>query len=144
MIEFNCSCERKYHRAPLDGYEISSGAIEKIPNILKDYHRVYVVADRNTYRVAGERVESILKAHNMHHTTRIIDREQPLPNAETLGEIVLHAHDHSALSDIFAYSPLPDIILAVGSGTINDSCRLAAYRLNLPFAVVGTAPSMDG
>ena len=144
MIEFDCSCERKHHRAPLEGYDISCGAINNIPNILKDYRRVYVVADRNTYRVAGERVEAILKANGMHHATHVIQREVVLPNAETLGEIILYAHDHAAISDIFKYSPLPDLILAVGSGTVNDSCRLASYRLGLPYAVVGTAPSMDG
>ena len=144
MIEFDCSCERKHHRAPLEGYDISCGAINNIPTILKDYRRIYVVADRNTYRVAGERVEAILKANGMHHATHVIDREVVLPNAETLGEIILYAHDHAAISDIFKYSPLPDLILAVGSGTVNDSCRLASYRLGLPYAVVGTAPSMDG
>ena len=144
MIEFDCTCERKHHRAPLEGYDISCGAINNIPAILKDYHRVYMVADRNTYRVAGERVEAILKANGMHHATHVIDRDNVLPNAETLGEIILYAHDHAAISDIFKYSPLPDLILAVGSGTINDSCRLASYRLGLPYAVVGTAPSMDG
>ena len=35
MIEFACSCDMKKHRAPLEGYEISSGAIKKIPEILK-------------------------------------------------------------------------------------------------------------
>ena len=144
MIEFDCTCERKHHRAPLEGYDISRGAIENIPTTLKEYHRIYVVADRNTYRVAGARVEAILKAHGMHHATHVIDRDIVLPNVETLGEIVLHANDHAAISNIFAYSPLPDLILAVGSGTINDSCRLASYRLGLPCAVVGTAPSMDG
>ena len=39
MIEFACSCDMKKHRAPLEGYEISSGAIKKIPQILKDYLR---------------------------------------------------------------------------------------------------------
>ncbi|MBQ9796817.1 MAG: sn-glycerol-1-phosphate dehydrogenase [Clostridia bacterium] len=144
MIEFTCGCAQKKHRAPLEGYDISQGAIEKIPAILKDYHRVYVVADQNTYRVAGARVEAILKEHGMHHATHVIDRNIVLPNFETLGEIVLYAHDHAAKSNIFEYSPLPDLILAVGSGTINDSCRLASYRLHLPYAVVGTAPSMDG
>jgi glycerol-1-phosphate dehydrogenase [NAD(P)+] len=144
MFEFNCTCERKHHRAPLEGYDISSGAIENIPEVLKDYRRIYLVADRNTYRAAGARVESILKANGMHHATHVIDRDVVLPNAETLGEIVFYANDHAAISDIFSYSPLPDLILAVGSGTINDSCRLASYRLGLPYAVVGTAPSMDG
>ena len=144
MIEFDCTCSRKHHRAPLEGYRIYSGAIEEIPTLLGDYHRIYVVADRNTYRVAGARVEALLKEHGMLHAVRIIDRDVVLPNAETLGEIVLHANDHAAISDIFAYSPLPDLILAVGSGTVNDSCRLASYRLGLPYAVVATAPSMDG
>jgi glycerol-1-phosphate dehydrogenase [NAD(P)+] len=67
-----------------------------------------------------------------------------LPNADTLGKIILNAGDLAAKPNIFAYSELPDFILAVGSGTINDSCRLASYRLNLPYGVVGTAPSMDG
>ncbi len=90
------------------------------------------------------RAEALLKAHGMLHAVHVIDRDPVLPDAKTLGEIILYAHDLSAKSDIFAYSPLPDLILAVGSGTINDSCRLASYRMNLPYAVVGTAPSMDG
>ena len=48
MIEFDCSCEMKKHRAPIEGWEISSGALNKIPEILKDYNKIYVVADENT------------------------------------------------------------------------------------------------
>lgn len=144
MIEFSCSCERKKHAAPLEGYEISSGALAKIPQILKDYCRIYMVADKNTYRVAGKQVEEILKANNMHHNTLILQNDVVLPNAETVGNIILNANDLSAKSDIFKYSPLPDFILAVGSGTVNDSCRISSYRLGLPYGVVATAPSMDG
>ncbi|MBQ9085694.1 MAG: sn-glycerol-1-phosphate dehydrogenase [Clostridia bacterium] len=144
MIRFACNCAMGEHRAPLEGYEISSGAIQKLPEILKDYHRVYMVADRNTYRAAGEQVEQILKENGMFHQSLVLDDEVVLPNAQTLGKIILYANDLGAKSDIFQYSPLPDLILAVGSGTINDSCRLASYRMGLPYAVVGTAPSMDG
>ncbi len=144
MIELACSCEKKKHQAPLEGYEISAGAIEKIPTILNDYTRIYMVADRNTYRAAGERVEEILKKNGMHLATLVLDGDVILPNAETIGKIVLNANDLNAKSDIFQYSPLPDFILAVGAGTVNDSCRLASYRLGLPYGVVSTAPSMDG
>ena len=41
MIEFECSCAMKKHSAPLESYEISSGAINKIPEILKNYKRIY-------------------------------------------------------------------------------------------------------
>ena len=144
MIEFECSCDMKKHRAPLESCEISSGALQKIPEILKDYNRIYVVADENTYAAAGEQVEKILKDAGKWHRTLVLDGEVVLPNCETLGKIVLFANDPGAKADIFAYSPLPDFILAVGSGTVNDSCRLASYRLGLPYGVVATAPSMDG
>lgn len=144
MIERKCSCSMGGHKAPLDGYEISSGAINKLPEILADYDRIYVVADRNTYRAAGERVEQILKTCGKHHRTLVIDGDVILPNCETLGKIILFANDPAAKPNIFSYSELPDFILAVGSGTINDSCRLASYRLGLPYGIVGTAPSMDG
>ena len=65
MIEFACTCAQKRHRAPLEGYDISAGAIARIPQILKDYHRIYLVADKNTYRAAGTRVEEILRENGM-------------------------------------------------------------------------------
>lgn len=144
MIEWKCNCSMGSHKAPLDGYEISSGAINKLPEILDDYNKIYLVADKNTYRAAGEKVERILKACGKHHRTLVIDGEVVLPNYETLGKIILFANDPAAKPNIFSYSELPDFILAVGSGTINDSCRLASYRLGLPYGIVGTAPSMDG
>ena len=144
MIEFECSCSMKKHRAPLEGCEISSGAIYKLPEILKDYNKIYVVADERTYAAAGELVEKVLTEAGKFSHKLILEGEVILPNVETLGKIVLYANNPSAKSNIFEYSPLPDFILAVGSGTVNDSCRLASYRLGLPYGIVGTAPSMDG
>ena len=144
MIKFKCECERGRHSAPLLGYEISSGAIAKIPEILKKYKRIYLVSDENTYKAAGERVEKILSECGKLCSKCILTGEWVLPNAETLGKILLYASDINAKSDIFKYSPMPDFILAVGSGTVNDSCRLVSYRLGIPYGIVGTAPSMDG
>ena len=93
MIEFSCSCERGMHKAPLEGYEVSSGAINKIPEILKDYNKIYMVADKNTYKVAGEKVEKILKDCGKHFNTLVLDQDVVLPNAETLGKIILNAND---------------------------------------------------
>jgi len=144
MIEFACECAMKSHRAPIEGYEISAGAINKLPEILKDYKRIYIVADENTYKAAGKAVEEILKTNGMHHATLVLEGFPVLPDAKTIGKILLYANDLAAKPNIFEYSPLPDFILAVGSGTINDSCRLTSYRLGLPYGIVGTAPSMDG
>jgi glycerol-1-phosphate dehydrogenase [NAD(P)+] len=35
-------------------------------------------------------------------------------------------------------------VLAVGSGTLNDLCKYAAYHAHVPYAVLATAPSMNG
>ena len=144
MIEFSCDCKMKKHRAPLEGYDVSSGAINNIPSILSNYNSIYVVADENTYKVAGKKVEEVLKASNKKYHTLVLDGEVILPDAETIGKIVLNANDINEKADIFTYSPLPDFILAVGSGTINDTCRVASYRLGIPYGIVATAPSMDG
>ncbi len=143
MIEVSCNCERKVHRAPLDGAWICSGAIEKITEILKDYSRIYVVADENTFPVAGVRVEEILKACGKHHATLVL-KGDVLPNAETLGNVLLYASDLAAKANPFGACLMPDFILAVGSGTLNDVSRLTSYRLGLPYGIVATAPSMDG
>ena len=37
-----------------------------------------------------------------------------------------------------------DLILAVGSGTLNDICRYVSAVAGKPYCIVGTAPSMDG
>ena len=69
MIKFECDCSMGSHKAPLEGYDISSGAIKNIPEILKDYSKVYMVADSNTYAAAGEEVEKILKEAGKHYRT---------------------------------------------------------------------------
>ncbi len=144
MIEFACNCDRKKHCAPLEKYEISSGAINKIPNILASYKKIYVVCDANTYEVAGEQVENVLKESNIHYNSYVFKNFPVLPNAESIGKVLLNFEDLNKKSNIFEYSTKPDFILAVGSGTINDICRITSYRLGIPYGVVATAPSMDG
>lgn len=144
MIEINCSCERGKHVAPLDSYEISSGAINKLPEILKEYSNIYLVVDKNTYKVAGEKVYSLLSTAGKKVNFCIIDNDIVLPNAETIGKIFMKIIPLDSKPDIFNYPKLPDYILAVGSGTINDCCRFISYRLGIPYGICGTAPSMDG
>ncbi len=144
MVEFSCNCAMKKHRAPIEAYEISSGAINKIPEMLKDYKRIYIVADNNTYAVAGKRVEEIIKANNMYYNTFVFTEQPVLPNADSVGKVILNFQKLDAKPNIFEYNPMPDFILAVGSGSLNDICRITSYRLGLPYGIVGTAPSMDG
>lgn len=143
MIERKCSCKMGVHRAPLEKCIIESGAIQKLPALLSDYKRVYMVCDENTYRVLGNRAEALLKAAGIFSHKHILKGEV-LPNAQNIGDMLIHLWDPKSESDIFDDSPQPDFILGVGSGVINDICRLVSYRLQLPYGIAGTAPSMDG
>ncbi len=93
-----------------------------------------VVADENTFAVAGEEVHQCLEAAGHTLVEPYVFPGQPTLYAEyenivTLGE-ALHAHDA--------------IPVAVGSGTLNDIVKRAAYERDRPYMVVATAASMDG
>lgn len=144
MFEKKCSCEQGYHRAPLQSVDIGRGVIAKLPEVLADYQSIYLVADERTYAVAGETAERLLKeaGKEVHHY--ILEGEDILPNALSLGNILIHMRPLDEDVDINEEAPQPDLILAVGSGVINDCCRLLSRRTNIPYAICGTAPSMDG
>ncbi len=144
MIIKKCSCELSVHKAPVERYEISSGAIKKLPEILGRFKKIYLVSDINTYRAAGRAVEDILKQVGIYSHTHILSADVVLPNAETVGEIFVNLYDIGSKPNIFEYADMPDFILAVGSGTINDSCRMVSYRTGIPYGIFATAPSMDG
>lgn len=143
MITKDCTCAQGKHAAPVDGYLIDAGALGRLGEFIAPYGRVYMVADETTYRVAGARVRALLEEQGKLFSCLVLP-EHPLPDYTTFGNILVHLNDPKADSDLFAPSPLPDLILAVGSGTVNDSCRLVAYRVGVPYGVVATAPSMDG
>lgn len=144
MIEFECSCDQKRHSAPVDFVEISKGAIEKIPEILEKFNKIYMICDKNTYNAAGKRVEKLLSDSGKLFSKLVIEEENVLPNEYTIGKILLNVVNPSAKADIRKFSPLPDFFLAVGSGTVNDSTRVVSYRLGIPYGICATAPSMDG
>ncbi len=143
MIKFKCDCEMKEHSAPVDKYFISKGALNELPDTIKNYSKIYIVCDETTYDVAGKKVEGIVRELGKLFSLLILPKD-PLPDYETVGNILVHMNDPKYNADILSYSPLPDLILAVGTGTINDSCRLVAYRFGIPYGIIGTAPSMDG
>ena len=49
MIEMDCTCVQKHHCIPTEVIEVSEHAVEKTAEILKNYHRIFMVADENTF-----------------------------------------------------------------------------------------------
>jgi len=144
MREMPCTCVQKMHRAPLEDVVIEDGAIRRLPEILKNYHRIYLIADENTYAAAGREVEAILTASGQFSHKVILEGDSILPNEQTLGRIALYTVPPEKEYSTMTFPPLPDLFLAVGSGVVNDTTRCVSYRFGIPFAVVATAPSMDG
>ena len=143
MMKMECTCSQKIHTAPVECIEVSCGAAEKVAEILKGYNRIFLVADENTYKVAGNRVEQLLNSAGMF-SHKFILQSPAHPTDTNIGRVLIEAGIDREVYDINAMSELPDYILAVGSGSVNDICRMVSYRLGIPYGIVGTAPSMDG
>lgn len=88
--------------------------------------RFVVVADVNTQAVLGHRVRYALDAQS-------IVLEDGVETTEPVIAKVAAAVD-----------PDVDAIVAVGSGTINDICKMVALGRGCPQVVFATAPSMNG
>jgi glycerol-1-phosphate dehydrogenase [NAD(P)+] len=92
--------------------------------------RLAMVADEDTYAALGQRVERALASR--FTVQRIVLGRAPHADTDTLARL-------SAALD-----PGIDAVVAVGSGTINDLCKLAALARGCPQLVFATAPSMNG
>ncbi|MDD4796623.1 MAG: sn-glycerol-1-phosphate dehydrogenase, partial [Eubacteriales bacterium] len=60
------------------------------------------------------------------------------------GKGELHADEATLGSILIAVGDETRMLIAVGTGTINDAVRYVAHRCGLPYCVYATAPSMDG
>ena len=130
---FPCACG-KVHKTPLKFVKIGAGAVNALPEALRvmGTKKPFVVCDPNTLRAAGERVYTVLKSAGIDFVPFTFAREEIEPDEWAVGSIAM------------ALDPSCDCLLAVGSGVINDLCKVVGHATGKPSLVVGTAPSMDG
>jgi glycerol-1-phosphate dehydrogenase [NAD(P)+] len=70
-----------------------------------------------------------------------------LATTYSVEEIVLPRHPHpdmDAVHGAIARTQKANALIAVGSGSVNDITKYAAHLTGKPYAVFGTAPSMNG
>ncbi len=134
MKVFDCPCGQ-IHDTVMDHVDISLGAVGHIPAYLheKGIQSVFVVADKHTYKAAGE-----LLVQNL--TNSSIDTDLYVIPGE--GEVV--PDERVVLGIMIAMKKDYDLIIGVGSGTINDMCKFVSWRLKMNYIICATAPSMDG
>ena len=129
-----CSCG-KVHRCGLRFFQAGPGAVRSLPEALHRQGRCrpMLVMDPNTERAAGDAVRRALRDAEIPWSEFIFPAEGKMePDERAMGALTM------------ALDPSCDVIVAIGSGVINDCCKVMAHACRLPSMVVCTAPSMDG
>ena len=127
----NCPCGRP-HRMPPMAVEIAPGLLSRAADILAANgfpRRLLAVADKNTLR-ASEGILDVLAAGGFQCELKLYDDLR-----------VADMRDVNILTELSANA---DGVLSIGSGSLNDICRLSSFRAGKAFAIFATAPSMDG
>ena len=125
----DCTCGKR-HDCPIKQVYIEKNAIARLTDICREYKSILIVADENTFSVAGGATEEALVGKNI--------KEVVFSGKEIL------VPDERAISAVEAELSGVDLIVGIGSGVIQDLCKYVAHYNELPYAVVATAPSMDG
>ena len=125
-----CTCGRR-HRTSIEDIIIESGAVKRVGEILtknKFPKNILLVADENTLKAAEGILES-LEGFNVTMKIYPFIRVAEMHHVEELEELIKGKRI---------------AVLSVGTGSVNDPCRLACARQKKKLCIFATAPSMDG
>ena len=113
---------------------IEKGAINKLPLVIKEMSlkSAFIIADKNTYSVAGKRVLDILEKSGIETKNYVFTQDVIEPDESSVGLAVMN------------FKPQCDVLIGVGSGVINDISKIVANVSGKKHIIIGTAPSMDG
>ncbi|MCL2093700.1 MAG: sn-glycerol-1-phosphate dehydrogenase [Treponema sp.] len=115
------------------------GCLAEVPSMVAQVNPsslpLILIQDEHTKAAAGQALAQILS-------------EQGIPFSELLlvpGSLGVIDPDHQRVVAIAEHIKKEQAFpVAVGSGTINDLVKRAAFELDIPYACVGTAASVDG
>ena len=127
----DCPCGRE-HTFDTKVVEIGSGITARTGEILVAAgfpKKVLVVSDRNEWKASEGILESLDAAG--FASKLLIYEDMRYAKVEQVREVEALAAD-------------VDGIISVGTGSVNDVCRVSSYRLGKKFCIFATAPSMDG
>lgn len=130
---YDCECGH-HHAVQIRYVKTGRGVLDCVPEMIAALgaKKPFVLCDNNTFAAAGRRVCEILFAAQIPHTLYVVPADKPAPDEYLVGNVLMRL-DASC-----------DLILGVGSGVINDTCKEIAFKTGRTNAIVGTAPSMDG
>lgn len=127
----DCPCGQE-HTFDTRAVEIEAGLVTRAGAVLRGTGfptRILIVSDRPAWR-AADGILGSLEGAGFSAKLLIYD-DMRYARVEQVREVEALAADVEG-------------IVSVGSGSVNDICRVAAYRLDKEFCIFATAPSMDG
>ncbi len=120
-----------------ESFVLEAGAMRHAPEILRKHWgsapKAWIVADDNTWRAAGEKLNGILKAAGITCCEPYL-----FPGSPTLHATTGH------VDELLAVFPEECVPVAVGGGTVNDLVKRASGVKGVRYCCVPTAPSVDG
>lgn len=131
-VHFETILKKQSLPLPLRAIEIAPRLRFQAEILLRDIdmpERLLLVADDQTYTAMGELIEAELTRH--FDAKPLLLGKEVRPDEATVELMNKHAIPYGG-------------IVAIGSGTINDLCKRVSYLQQKPYAVFGTAPSMNG
>jgi glycerol-1-phosphate dehydrogenase [NAD(P)+] len=132
--EIHCECQ-KAHQVAIDRVIIEKDGIYKLPDCLKSfqYKKALVIADLHTYEAAGKLVETVLADANFLYKRFVFQvKEDLVPDETAVGKLLIQVEKDT------------DVIVTIGTGTLNDLAKFVSHKIGIPTIIVATAPSMDG
>lgn len=132
--EIRCECGR-VHRIRTRRVDIGPGAATRLPEHIRALPfagRILLIADANTWKAAGREAADALMRAGLETVCHVLPGEN------------IHADERAVGSVMLAAEPQPGLLVAVGSGSINDLGRFCATRMGIPYLVLATAASVDG
>ena len=130
---FDCDCGC-HHQVKVQHVKIGAGAAASLPGVLASLNviRPFVVCDQNTAAIAWPKVKALLEKAQIPYQLFVFPQQLVEPDEAAVGALAM------------AFDSECDVILGVGSGVINDCCKVLAKVSARPSLIVATAPSMDG
>ncbi|MDG5854604.1 sn-glycerol-1-phosphate dehydrogenase [Clostridium beijerinckii] len=133
-MEFDCSCGKK-HRIDIKHIYVGENVYNRILDVAKEIlpKEILLVSDNNTYKALGKCVENELteSGYKINNIILVSDGDL-IPDEKAIGRVLVEVNNET------------ELIVAVGSGSINDICRIISAKTHIPYVIMGTAPSMDG
>ena len=109
-----CACG-KTHRANIDAVVIGRGAMEYVPELLQQHgmKTVMLLEDTHTHEAAGEQAAQLIRNAGIEVYEHIYQRADGWLTAD---EVAME----EGVNAFRACENRPDVIISVGSGTLND------------------------